>query len=257
MKMTKIPDLIHIAVLSAMAFIFPVRDSGTQPGLYATNEFQFFQERQNDPPTVTLVSPENNSTHDLKSLVRYSINVSDKEDGELKYDEIPLSRIFLEVKFVKGKMPSPVNRKQFLNNEPMGLQLIKDSDCFSCHAFRNRLIGPSFDEISHRYPNTPANRKTLEGRIREGSTGVWGELVMPTHALSAEASESIVEWVLKNGRDPGLDYFQGKEGFIRLQLPAGVQEGFFVFKASYKDQGLPGQENQNLVGADAVIVRYR
>ncbi len=49
---------------------------------------------QNNPPIVKITEPKSNSVFPLNSLVRYSISVSDREDGESRFDEIPPIKYF-------------------------------------------------------------------------------------------------------------------------------------------------------------------
>src|SRR5438067_9168021 len=49
-----------------------------------------FDKRQsNQPPVVKIITPANNSAFPWNEPIRYTITVSDKEDGESEYQEIP------------------------------------------------------------------------------------------------------------------------------------------------------------------------
>lgn len=146
---------------------------------------------------------------------------------------------------VKGR------ENQSLHDEPEGLRLMRNSDCFTCHQFKTKLIGPSFQEIAARYPNATPGKSPLTGHIIQGSSGIWGELVMPAHPdLTPESSEKIVDWILKNGSNPALDYLMGKEGAFRIVPPPAAHDGIFVLTAYYTDKG-------NLMGKDAINIRYK
>lgn len=217
-----------------------------------------FGESKNNPPEVKILSPKNNSVHKLNSLIRYSITVSDVEDGESKYDEIPSGKVFLEIKYVESSSDTWDNRKHASNDEPIGLSLMKNSDCFTCHQFKTKLIGPSFQEIATRYLKAPAGKQILVKRIVGGSTGIWGEAIMPAHPdITPEASENIVVWILNNGTNLNLNYLMGKEGALRIERPPGARDGFFVLKASYTDKGLQDKTKENLSGKDVIIIRYK
>lgn len=213
-------------------------------------------QQKNSPPVVKIVEPKSNSVHPINTLVRYSIMVSDKEDGESKYDEIPTRKILLEIKFVEGSPESWKDPKLPSTQTAPGLGHIKNSDCLTCHQFRSRLIGPSFHEIATRYSKSPDARHTLATRIAAGSKGIWGDEMMPAHPdVSRDAALEIVDWIMENGINSNLNYLPGKEGSFRTALPAKADAGFFVLTASYTDTGSPGLPAEGHTGNDVVIVR--
>jgi cytochrome c len=211
---------------------------------------------KNNSPIVKIIEPKSNSVHPLNSLVRYSITVSDREDGESKYDEIPAARIFLEIEFVEGSPESWKGRATGFREEHPGLGHIKNSDCFTCHQFRSRLIGPSFREIATRYSKDSDAGRILASRITAGSKAIWGDAIMPAHPdISQEAAQEIIDWILENGASENLNYLSGKEGSFRLAVPAKAGAGFFVLTASYTDTGSPALPTEALTGKDVAIVR--
>lgn len=73
-------------------------------------------------------------------------------------------------------------------------------DCETCHAERERIVGPAWQEIAERHAG--ANRKAaaavLAIRIREGSVGRWGPVAMPPHpALSHAEATALALRVLE------------------------------------------------------------
>ena len=191
-------------------------------------------------------------------MIRYAITVSDIEDGESKFDEIPSDKILLEIKFVKEKSDTPAEKKKVVPEVPAGLRLIINSDCMSCHQFRDRLIGPSFGEIAARYVREPGAGDKLAASIRNGSTGVWGETLMPAHPdIDNDAGQKIAEWILKAAVDTKLNYIAGKEGTFRLEIPEGESEGFFMLRAIYTDKGLPENPADVRTGQHVVIIRHQ
>ncbi len=56
---------------------------------------------ENHAPIVKILSPKNNSSYSSNSAIPYEISVSDKEDGESKYQEINPKEVFLEIKYVE------------------------------------------------------------------------------------------------------------------------------------------------------------
>jgi cytochrome c len=250
---SKFPDFLLIVSSSGLClfliFAYGGRDDERAGGIEQT---------ANTPPVVRINEPKEDSVHPLNSLVRYSISVSDKEDGESRYDEIPSEKIFMELEFIAGSPKKGSEKTKNRGQEPAGLRAIKSSDCFSCHQFKTRLIGPSFNEIATRYAGTSNARELLADRITGGSRAVWGEAIMPAHPdVSLETSREIAGWILSTGLNKNVNYIAGKEGTFRLDLPAGGRTGFFILKATYTDKGIEGQPHSNLPGEDVLTIRSK
>src|SRR5690349_1411972 len=118
--------------------------------------------QQNHTPVVKIISPVNNNSFGAGAQVHYEINVSDKEDGESKYDEIDAKQVLLEVKYFNDALK--ISTSTNVNDAP-GLAAMKTSNCFNCHGFDNKVIGPSFNEINKKYKPTTTNISLLEKRI--------------------------------------------------------------------------------------------
>jgi len=220
--------------------------------------FHVFQ-ATNHPPKVKIISPANNSSYPWNSRISYSISVSDPEDGDSRYDEIQAKEVFLEIKYLPGETDITGEMTKDLNDEPEGFTIIKSSNCANCHLFKTKLIGPSYSDISHRYQHTKANEDLLVKRIMEGTSGVWGNVKMPSHPeLNLEDTHKIVQWIQKNGSDPNLDYLSGIDGSIQLSPPAGSgNKGIFMLTASYTDHGTTENPKQHITGRDVIAIRPR
>lgn len=78
-----------------------------------------------------------------------------------------------------------------------GLNLVAQSDCFTCHKLREPLTGPPYGEIAKKYPATPENISMLADKILKGSTGVWGQIPMIAHPdIKKEDAEKMVKYIL-------------------------------------------------------------
>jgi cytochrome c len=77
-------------------------------------------------------------------------------------------------------------------------QLIKGSDCVSCHAADRLVVGPAYNEIAKKYAGQPAEvADALARRIRDGGSGNWGTMSMPSHPdLTDTQLQQIVQWIL-------------------------------------------------------------
>jgi cytochrome c len=211
---------------------------------------------KNHPPVVKFASPANNSVFDSNSPIIYSVNVTDVEDGDSKFEEINTKEVIIEVKY-KGSSKA-ASGKPSQHNSP-GLAAIKSSNCFNCHNFNSKSIGPSFHQIAEKYPFTAANNEVLQKHIKEGSTGIWGKEAMPTHPeLSKEDTRTIVEWILKNGKDVRVNYYAGMAGAITLkQNGAPTKKGIYILTASYTDHGTKSPNDKRLTGHDVITIRIK
>jgi cytochrome c len=215
--------------------------------------------QDNQPPVVKIIAPKNNSLFDSETQVNYTISVSDKEDGESKFDEINTKEVLLEVRYTgnKSKMPPGLNNR--VQNDPPGLAVMRTSNCFNCHNFNAKSIGPSFYEINKRYPATPANVDSIIKRIRMGSSGIWGKEKMPTHPeLTVAETKNTVQWILKYAAASDVNYYIGTEGTFRIKPPlASKSKGDYILTASYTDHGLKNTPGTRLKGQDIVIIHSR
>src|SRR6185437_5270306 len=89
------------------------------------NVFDGGSQQENHPPIVKIISPKNNSAFDFDTAVNYTISVSDKEDGDSKYDEINGKEVLLEVKHV-AKLPALLNKD--VQPDPSGIAIMRISN---------------------------------------------------------------------------------------------------------------------------------
>ncbi|HTD40226.1 MAG TPA: c-type cytochrome [Mucilaginibacter sp.] len=210
-----------------------------------------FHQQENHPPIVKIITPQNNSSFDKDASITYKISVSDKEDGDSKFDEINSKEVLLEVRYLKsGKVLSSDRQSN------PGLNTIMTSNCVTCHNFNTKAMGPSFYDINKRYPATKANTDSLIKRIKEGSTGIWGKEKMPAHPeLSATDIKNIAQWIMKNATDPNVNYYVGTDGYFRFKPDA--QKSTCQLTASYTDHGLKDAPGKRLRGQDAVTIHIK
>jgi cytochrome c len=211
-------------------------------------------QQANTPPVVKIISPQNNSIVERDAQITYKISVSDKQDGDSKFDEINAKEVLLEVRRVVNKSKTGVNTS--IQSDAQGLTVIMTSNCINCHSFNSKSIGPSFYEINKRYPATKANTDTLIKRIREGSSGIWGgKEKMPTHPeLTIAETKSAVQWIFKNVADPNVSYYTGLEGFFRIQENT---KSTYILTASYTDHGLKDVPGKRLRGQHVVTIQTK
>lgn len=79
----------------------------------------------------------------------------------------------------------------------LGEVLIAYSDCYDCHTRENRAKGPSFQDISKRYPIRQVYIDLLARKVISGGTGSWGYPIMNPHPnISFEDAQTMVTFIL-------------------------------------------------------------
>jgi cytochrome c len=213
----------------------------------------------NHTPVVSVTRPANHSFYNWGSKVPYSVEVSDAEDGESKYQEIQSTEVLVRLKYIGNSVPASVYLKQNKINDTAGLMNMLVSNCFSCHGFKTKLAGPSFQDISVKYPNISSTQEQLVNHILTGSTGIWGKEVMPSHPeLNDHLAQKMVQWILTNANDPVLNYFVGLEGVLPLNKPATtIHSGIFMVTAFYTDHGTIDYPDKRITGSGQAVLKMK
>ena len=76
-------------------------------------------------------------------------------------------------------------------------ELAKAKNCMACHAMDKKLVGPSYKDVAAKYAADKDAATKLAKKIREGGTGVWGQVPMPANPQVNEADAlALAKWVL-------------------------------------------------------------
>jgi cytochrome c len=69
--------------------------------------------------------------------------------------------------------------------------------CMGCHAVDRKIVGPSFRQIAAKYKDDSQALVRLEAKVRDGGSGVWGVLPMPSHrSMDSADIKKVVGWIL-------------------------------------------------------------
>jgi cytochrome c len=75
--------------------------------------------------------------------------------------------------------------------------LARTKKCMNCHAIDQKLVGPAFKSVASRYANDKDAEARLAKKIREGGSGSWGVVPMPTNAeVTPDEAKQLAHWVL-------------------------------------------------------------
>lgn len=211
--------------------------------------FPYKNNAENKAPKVIITKPAANSTLPWSTMVPYSIHVDDPEDGNTEYDEIAINQVILMVNYFQKSEDADKYLSQSKGKMPEPLMQMSKSTCLLCHASKAKLIGPSFDLIADRYDANPAVIEALTNKVISGSTGTWGELIMPTHPdLEVEKMKKFIRWILENGSNPYQTFYLGTEGIFQTIVKPSGEAGVYTLTASYLDNGVPDGLNSNKQG---------
>lgn len=77
------------------------------------------------------------------------------------------------------------------------MQLATSKNCMACHAVANKLVGPSFKDISAKYAGQADAPEKLVTKVIKGGGGVWGAIPMPANPqVSPADAQKLVAWIL-------------------------------------------------------------
>lgn len=120
---------------------------------------------------------------------------------------------------------------------PPGLALMKQSDCFNCHAVETKVLGPAFLDVASKYRGVAGAADVSAQRVIKGSSRVWSEVPMLPHAsFTTDQVRLMVNWIfaLEPGKG-GAGLIRGLSGQLTSPDDAALQ--FASLEASYSDQG--------------------
>lgn len=212
-----------------------------------------YKTREQSAPEVKIERPDESRVFQWGSRVRYEITVSDEQDGNSRYGEINPNEVLLEITFV----PDENNDVDIAGlKEHKGLSIIRKSTCFSCHADKTSLVGPSFSDIADRYDPDNDTLERLGKRIRNGSSGQWSSIEMPPNeALTKKESEAIADYILKQGSRKHRWIYPGLDGVFRIiDRPENVKQGIYMLNASYVNHGTEGEPGTRLRGEHSIML---
>ena len=75
--------------------------------------------------------------------------------------------------------------------------LAKKHNCLACHAVDKKLVGPAYKDVAAKYRSDAGAAARLAEKIKNGSSGTWGQIPMPPNASVPDADiKALVKWVL-------------------------------------------------------------
>lgn len=102
-----------------------------------------------------------------------------------------------------GLLTAALNAQAAAEPPAEALRLSGIYNCMNCHGMVRKQVGPGFAQISARYAGDLAAPARLATKIREGSVGTWGRVIMPRQPkMTVPESETLARWVLAQPPQP-------------------------------------------------------
>ena len=204
----------------------------------------------NEPPKVDVDLMESNQSFFFPGVpVRYSVRVTDREDGSLQNGRIPARRVVVTADYLKEGIPqgSPdqtdaQRTASALAAHDAGRRMIEAGTCLSCHQLEKKSIGPAYTAVAQRYHADTSALTRLVKKIRRGGSGVWGKVTMPAHPQLTEAQASeIVAYILSLADEKKATPPLPTHGaYSPPTAPDSIVQGAVVLRAAYADRGANG-----------------
>ncbi len=86
---------------------------------------------------------------------------------------------------------------------PTAAALANERGCMACHGLVRKQVGPGFAQVAQRYRGDPTAALRLAAKVRAGSVGNWGRVIMPAQPQVSEPESTVLSaWVLSQPAPP-------------------------------------------------------
>jgi glucose/arabinose dehydrogenase/cytochrome c551/c552 len=204
----------------------------------------------NERPVVNIEVSGNKSFYLPGYPVTYSVQVSDKNDTA-QFDP---ANLYVSADYLEGfdKASMPMGHQQGAATIS-GRNIMLSLDCKSCHKENEKSVGPAFVQVAQKYKNDPNAVGYLVKKIKNGGSGVWGEVAMAAHPTLSETDlQQVVQWVLSLANKAPVKKSLPQSGSV---IPPGDKKPntALILSASYTDKG--GNNIKALTGEASVALR--
>ncbi len=210
----------------------------------------------NSRPMVEIDLEGNRQFYFDNEPIRYTVHVSDAEDGSFDDGNLDPSRLSIRTEYLQGLdlAATTLGHQEYIDPELEVESIIAGSDCASCHKKDEKSIGPSYMDVAVKYKDNPGAEEYLVEKIKKGGSGVWGEVAMAAHPdMNDSDVHKIVAWIRGLAEEKAEQVRHDRKGRI---VPSRefklTDDGTFVLQASYTDAGGPGTET--LTGQNTVYL---
>lgn len=177
----------------------------------------------------------NNSFYVPGQPVNYEVSVTDAESAD-----IDPSNIFVSVDYLEGmdKVAMSLGHQQ-VSATVTGKVLTQTMDCKSCHSESEASIGPNYMDVAKKYKDDKNAIAYLQKKIKEGGSGIWGEVMMAAHPnIASDETRQIATYIMSLNGDASMKPSLPPRGSVIAE--ATSPKKLMVLTASYTDGGAEG-----------------
>ena len=62
--------------------------------------------------------------------------------------------------------------------------MMKKDGCAACHSVDKKIVGPAYVDVAAKYKGDKNAQAMLAKKVKDGGSGVWGQIPMPPNAAS-------------------------------------------------------------------------
>src|SRR5690242_10101498 len=78
-----------------------------------------------------------------------------------------------------------------------GEELMKKNGCTACHAVDKKIVGPAYVDVAAKYKGDAKAPAALMKKVKEGGSGVWGQVPMPPNPQVSDADlKALITYIL-------------------------------------------------------------
>lgn len=191
----------------------------------------------NSSPKIDVVIAGDADHFEVNKAIKYKIVVKDAEDGA----EMDEDKLFVSVDYLEGFDEVGMNQgHQVVLDATLGESLIKEQICKTCHKPFEESIGPSYLEVANKYKDKDDIIAYLSNQIIKGSSGQWGENVMPANSdIDKGDLQKIIKYIMSLNEDNKANSLPAEGQIIPEEKHS---EKVMVITVSYTDKGAEGAE---------------
>ncbi len=190
----------------------------------------------NSRPEVAIAITGGNSSFFVPGQpVNYKVTVTDAESTS-----IDPSNIFVSVDYLEGmdKVAMSLGHQQ-VSAVVTGKAMTLAMDCKTCHKEAEASIGPNYTDVAKKYKDDENAIPYLQKKIKEGGSGVWGDVMMAAHPnITADETRQIATYILSLAGDVNKKPSLPPTGSVVAE--AAKPGNLMVLTASYTDVGAEG-----------------
>ena len=77
--------------------------------------------------------------------------------------------------------------------------IVKKARCVACHTVDAKRVGPAYKDVAEKYKGNAGAAGKLFDKVRNGGSGIWGDVPMIPHDASKISDEDLkaaIQWIL-------------------------------------------------------------